>query len=81
MDSGYNEATRVGVRYQIEKSTPITDWYTSHSPDDPPDSWRRIKTTWYENRDSYKDLTRPLPPGWVRHDAPEEGPGRDGRYL
>jgi hypothetical protein len=79
--SGYNEATRVGESGTIEESTPITKWYTSRSADDPPDRWRRIKTTWYENRDGYKDFTRPLPSGWIRHNAPDEAPGDDGPHL
>ncbi|KAF4331605.1 heterokaryon incompatibility [Fusarium beomiforme] len=79
--TGLDEATRVGIKGTIEESTPITEWYTSRSPDDPPDQWRRIKTTWYENRDSYKDFTRPLPPGWTCHDAPDEAPGHNGPHL
>jgi hypothetical protein len=79
--SGYDEATRVGIRSMIEESTPITEWYTSHSPDDPPNWWRRIKRTWYENRDSYKDFTRPLPPGWIRPDAPDKAPGDKGPHI
>ncbi|KAI6766008.1 hypothetical protein HG530_007078 [Fusarium avenaceum] len=78
---GYNEAIRVGGGETIEESTPITEWYTSRSPDDPPDRWRRIKTTWYEKRDIYKDLTRPLPPGWVRHNAPGDTPEENGPHL
>lgn len=81
VQSGYNEATRIGIRGMIEESTPITEWYTSRSPDDTPNRWRRIKRTWYENRDSYKDFTRPLPPGWIRHDAPEKAPGDKGPHL
>ncbi|CAG7559388.1 unnamed protein product [Fusarium equiseti] len=65
----------------IEETTSITEWYTSHSPADPPSKWRRIRSTWYENRDTYKDFTRPLPPGWTRHDAPEKSPWDDGPYL
>ncbi|KAG5657619.1 hypothetical protein KAF25_007652 [Fusarium avenaceum] len=81
VNTGYNEATRVGIRGTIEESTPITEWYTSHSPDDPPEKWRRIKKTWYENRDIYKDFTRPLPPGWIRHNAPDKAPGNNGPHL
>ncbi|RGP71648.1 heterokaryon incompatibility [Fusarium sporotrichioides] len=77
VDPGCNEATRVEARGWIEESTPITKWYTSRSPEDPPDQWRRIKSTWYEDRDSYKDFTRPLPPGWIRHNAPNEAPGHN----
>ncbi|RFN46088.1 hypothetical protein FIE12Z_9689 [Fusarium flagelliforme] len=65
----------------IEETTPITEWYTSHSSTDPPSKWRRIRSTWYDNRDSYKDFTRPLPPGWTRHEAPEKSPWDDGPHL
>ncbi|KAI1485568.1 heterokaryon incompatibility protein-domain-containing protein [Biscogniauxia mediterranea] len=30
---------------------------------------RRIHSTWFENRESFKDLTKPLPPGWTRKPA------------
>lgn len=65
----------------IEETTPITEWYTSQSPTDPRSKWRRIRSIWYENRDIYKDFTRPLPPGWTRHDAPEKSPWDDGPHL
>ncbi|RGP71732.1 heterokaryon incompatibility [Fusarium longipes] len=79
---GYDEATRVATSECIEESTPITKWYTSRSPKDPPDQWRSINSTWYEDRDSYKDFTRPLPPGWTRHNAPDEAPGHNnGPHL
>ncbi|KAL4730912.1 hypothetical protein ACLX1H_002954 [Fusarium chlamydosporum] len=81
VDPGYNEATRVGARGVIEESTPITEWYTSRSPDDPPQQWRRIESTWYKTRDSYKDFTKPLPPGWTRHDAPDRSPGQNGPHF
>ncbi|KAI7778210.1 hypothetical protein LA080_002475 [Diaporthe eres] len=47
---------------------------------------RRIKASWLENREAYKDLERPLPSGWTRHAVPEvanpgHGEGRDGHVL
>lgn len=65
----YGEAARINDRqYQMLETIPITDWYTSNSIDGPR---RRIRSTWFENRDSFKDLTKPLPDGWTRHDASE----------
>ncbi|KAH7116513.1 hypothetical protein B0J13DRAFT_599977 [Dactylonectria estremocensis] len=79
---GYGEAARINDRqHWIEETIPITEWYTSQSPSDPSSRWRRIRSTWYENRDSYKDFTKPLPPGWTRHDAPETGTFRGEAWL
>ncbi|KAJ4246271.1 hypothetical protein NW762_013622 [Fusarium torreyae] len=74
VSAGFNEATRVTVMDYIEETIPITEWYTSHSPTDPPSKWRRIRSTWYEKRDCYKDFAKPLPPGWTRHDTPAVSP-------
>ena len=63
---GYGEAVRINDRqHWIEETTPITEWYTSSSPSGSP--LRRIRSTWFENRDSFKDFTKPLPAGWTRH--------------
>ena len=63
---GHGEAARISDRQiWIEETTPITAWYTSSSPSG--SSLRRIRSTWFENRDSYKDFTKPLPEGWTRH--------------
>ena len=65
----YGEAARINDRQSwIEETTPITEWYTSNSPSGSP--LRRIRSTWFENRDSFKDFTRPLPAGWTRHEVP-----------
>lgn len=65
---GYGEASRINDRQSwIEETTPITEWYTSNSPSGSPR--RRIRSTWYEDRDSFKDFTRPLPAGWTRHNV------------
>ena len=64
--SGYGEAVRINDRqYFIEETIPITEWYTSSSPSGSP--LRRIRSTWFENRDAFKDFTKPLPTGWTRH--------------
>lgn len=68
-------------RNELEETTPITQWYTSHSQTDPPEMWRRIRSTWYEDRDSYKDFNKPLLPGWTRHKAPETSTWNGGPYL
>ncbi|KAH7116418.1 hypothetical protein EDB81DRAFT_873324 [Dactylonectria macrodidyma] len=79
---GFGEAGRINPRgHWIEETIPTTEWYTSRSPSDPPSQRRRIKSTWLENRDSYKDFTKPLPPGWTRHAAPMRGSFRDEPHL
>ena len=69
VDAGRREAMRTNPRMSdIQETIPITEWYTSETPAGSP--LRRIRSTWFENRESYKDFTRPLPPGWTRHEAP-----------
>ena len=64
--SGYGEAVRINDRQSwIEETIPITEWYTSNSPSGSP--LRRIRSTWFENRASFKDFTKPLPADWTRH--------------
>ena len=66
VDPGGPEATLMMLWDEdggIEETTSITEWYTSHSPADPPSKWRRVRSIWYGNRDTYKDFKRPLPPG------------------
>ncbi|KAF5579771.1 heterokaryon incompatibility protein [Fusarium pseudocircinatum] len=60
------------VDSRFQETIPITEWYTGSSPDEPLSKRRMIRSTWYENRDKYKDLTEPLPAGWTRHDAPAD---------
>ncbi|KAJ3539731.1 hypothetical protein NM208_g5373 [Fusarium decemcellulare] len=82
MFHGYGEAARINDRQDwIEETIPTTTWYTSQSPTDPPEQRRRIRSTWYENRDSYKDFTKPMPPGWTRHEAPATGSFRGEPFL
>ena len=70
--STYGEAARINSREnKIEETTPITEWYTSSRPSGAPK--RRIRPTWLENRDAWKDFSRPLPEGWSAHPAPETG--------
>ena len=69
----YAEATRVNLRSErIEETVPITEWYTSSNKH--ATSLRRIRSTWYENRDRHKDFTKPLPAGWTRHEDLREEP-------
>ncbi|TGO43108.1 hypothetical protein BHYA_0003g00620 [Botrytis hyacinthi] len=72
--SMYGEAARINDRlHRIEETISITEWYTSKSPSDLPENRRRIRSTWFENRDNYKDFAKPLPSGWSCHDAPDTG--------
>ena len=70
----YNgEAIRTNDRQTfIDETIPITEWFTSDLSSDPLSRRRRIRSTWFENRDTFKDLTRPLPTGWTRHKAPPQ---------
>ncbi|KAI9787265.1 MAG: hypothetical protein M1816_007679 [Peltula sp. TS41687] len=73
LSGGDGEAARINDRSScIGETIPITQWYTSSSPNDPPSRRRKIRSTWFENRDSFKDLSRPLPVGWTRHKAPQQ---------
>ncbi|KAI8713546.1 HET domain-containing protein [Fusarium sp. LHS14.1] len=74
IDTRCQTAIRVDSNYStsdayVEEAFLITEWYTSRSPTDPLDKRRRIRSTWYEKRDGYKDFARPMPPGWTRRDA------------
>ncbi|KAK7917985.1 hypothetical protein PG985_009859 [Apiospora marii] len=76
------EAACINPRYcRVEETTPITTWYTGPSPQTPPSERRRVRSTWFEDRQDYKDLSRSLPPGWTRHDAPATGSFRDEPFL
>ncbi|TGO81408.1 hypothetical protein BPOR_1168g00010 [Botrytis porri] len=88
---GSGEATRINDRETMIKETiPITKWYTSNSSSNLPENRRRIRSTWFENRDNYKDFAKPLPTGWSCHDAPDTGsswgephlqPDECGKYI
>ncbi|KAF7923143.1 uncharacterized protein EAE98_007848 [Botrytis deweyae] len=76
------EAARiVGNPCRIEETIPITEWYTSKSSSDLPENRRRIRSTWFENRDNNKDFAKPLPTGWSCHDAPDTGSLRGEPHL
>jgi len=64
----------------MEETFPITHWYTGRAK---VESQRKIEPTWFENRDSYKDLNNPLPDGWTRCEAktPSIGTFRDEPRL
>lgn len=67
MSLGLSEAMRVSSHHSYLKETvPITEWYCGQSPKDPPSKRRRIRSTWFEQRENFKDFTKPLPPGWTR---------------
>lgn len=70
---------------QWRKETfPITTWYTCNTPTAL--HKRRIRGSWFENREAYKDFEKPLPPGWTRHTVSEAahpglGEGREDDIL
>lgn len=69
----HGEASRINDRSpSIEETTPITQWYTGSSPSG--SQLRKIRSTWFEDRDHYKNFTNPLPQGWTSHriDAEDE---------
>lgn len=57
---------------RIRETMPITTWYASDSPE--LSDKRRIQSSWFRNRETYKDFERPLPPGWTRHTIPATAP-------
>jgi len=68
------DSARINDRqYRIEETIPITEWYTSSSPSGSP--LRRIRSTWFENRDTFKNFSNPLPAGWTAYPA-KGGEGR-----
>ncbi|EYB33373.1 hypothetical protein FG05_10578 [Fusarium graminearum] len=80
----YREQTAIRVwSNPIEEAFPITEWYTSNSPSDPPDLRRRIRSTWYEKRDGFKDFAKPMPPGWSRREtsSPRAHPDGCEKYV
>ncbi|KAK8232554.1 heterokaryon incompatibility protein-domain-containing protein [Phyllosticta capitalensis] len=76
------EAVRMSdVTEELSETIPITKWYTGGSPREPPSRRRRIKSTWFETRESRKDFSKPLPAGWTRFLAPSKSPfGHDYVY-
>lgn len=49
---------------------PITEWFTSSTSSGSPK--RRIRSTWFENRETFRNPNTPLPPGWSREKAPPD---------
>ncbi|KAI3581692.1 hypothetical protein IWW34DRAFT_847882 [Fusarium oxysporum f. sp. albedinis] len=75
----------ISEKEYVEEAFPITDWYTSRLPTDPQEQRRKVRPSWFEKREGYKDFTKPMPPGWKRVPVPESEPRLypDGcsRYL
>ncbi|CAG9981896.1 unnamed protein product [Clonostachys byssicola] len=68
------EAQRINHRKTfITETIPITQWYTGDSPTTPPQARRRIRSSWYDQRDTWKkraaELASPLPDGWTRYEV------------
>ncbi|KAK1718440.1 heterokaryon incompatibility protein-domain-containing protein [Colletotrichum lupini] len=75
---GRNEAGPANpLAYSIRETIPITTWYACATPTSA--QRRKIRSSWFENRQAYKDFTRPLPPGWTRQEIP--GHGEEGDVL
>lgn len=66
---GYEAGPARPRSHWIRETIPITTWYTCDSPIAL--HKRRIRSSWFENREAYKDFEKPLPPGWTRHTIPE----------
>lgn len=54
----------------IKETFPITTWYTCDSPS--ASHKRRIRSSWFENREAYKDFDKPLPRGWTQQTIPKK---------
>ncbi|KAF6817070.1 hypothetical protein CMUS01_12164 [Colletotrichum musicola] len=84
VDVGMEEVGPAHVRHaQIRETMPITTWYASDSPKPSASGKRRIDSSWFRDRETYKDFERPLPPGWTRHTVPPVGEldEKDGEVL
>lgn len=60
-----DEAIRMYGYREMEETIPVTEWYTCRDPYHAPR--KRIHSTWFENRETFKDLSNLLPAGWTRH--------------
>ncbi|KAJ0334421.1 hypothetical protein COL5a_000478 [Colletotrichum fioriniae] len=77
---GRNEAGSANPRvYSIRETIPITTWYACDTPTSA--QRRKIRPSWFENRQAYKDFTRPLPTGWTRQEIPGPRHGEEGDIL
>lgn len=61
----------------MKETIPITTWYTCDSPTTP--QTRKIRSSWFETREVYKDFKKPLPPGWTRLAISETANAEDGK--
>ncbi|KAH7201509.1 hypothetical protein DER44DRAFT_870315 [Fusarium oxysporum] len=75
----------ISEKEYVEEAFPITEWYTSRLPTDPQEQRRKIRPSWFEKREGYKDFTKPMPPGWkcvpVLENEPRLYPDGCSRYL
>ncbi|KAK1687881.1 hypothetical protein BDP55DRAFT_71353 [Colletotrichum godetiae] len=71
---GRNEAGPVNWFNSIQETISITTWYACATPTSA--QKRRIRSSWFENRQAYKDFRLPLPPGWTRQEIPERSNSR-----
>ncbi|SCO88780.1 uncharacterized protein FRV6_12907 [Fusarium oxysporum] len=69
VDSNY-----ISEKEYVEEAFPTTEWYTSRLPTDPQEQRRRLRPSWFEKREGYKDFTKPMPPGWKRVPVPKVSP-------
>ncbi|KAK8248555.1 hypothetical protein IWZ00DRAFT_524085 [Phyllosticta capitalensis] len=65
------------MQMAVSETIPIMKWFTSASPLDAPHKRRKVRSTWYENREKYKGSAKPLPPGWTRYLAPSKFRGQN----
>ncbi|KAK1539305.1 uncharacterized protein CCOS01_00619 [Colletotrichum costaricense] len=77
---GRNEAGPANpLAYSIRETIPITTWYACATPTSA--QRRKIRPSWFENRQAYKDCTRHLPPGWTQQGIPSPRHGEQGDVL
>lgn len=61
----------------MKETFPITEWYTCESPTT--SQRRRIKNSWFETRETYKDFAKTSPPGWTRQPISETANPGEGK--
>lgn len=49
------------------ETSPLVEWFTSDDPND--QSPRKVASTWFQDRNDFKDTGQPLLEGWDRHKA------------
>ncbi|KAJ6780131.1 hypothetical protein PWT90_03844 [Aphanocladium album] len=66
----YRDTLRIdALEIRTQETFPITEWSCGKSPRDPPSMRRVIRHSWYEQREKWKDLANPIPPGWTRYEV------------